>query len=201
MAQLALGGDQVDSQEIVDGEAVLAHEVTEPAAQGQPADASVADDAAGGSEAVGLGGPVEFAPEHPAGCGGGLCLRVDANRLHVREVDHQPALAHRQAGDGVAAAADRHLEVVLAGEPHSAQGMTDVVCQCECVLAGSTTIIFSAEEPQRVGQAAKAHHLRVVAVHLMVTSSRRRVELVDHEFEVLPSLLEVRRPEAEMPSR
>lgn len=113
MPEVAVGRDQVDREEVVDGEAVLAHEVAEPAAEGEAAEAGVADDAAGGGEAVRLGGAVELSEQHPAS--GRRCARlwVDSHRLHVREIDHEAPVAHGVAGDGMAAAAHRHLEVVF----------------------------------------------------------------------------------------
>ena len=116
--EFAVGGDQIDRHQVVDGQAVLAHEVTEAAAQGQPADAGVADDTAGGSQTVGLSGAVELAPQHPAGRGGPLRLLVDADCLHERQVDHQPVLAHGQTLNRVAAATDRNFQLVAAGEAH-----------------------------------------------------------------------------------
>jgi hypothetical protein len=64
---LAVGGDQVDGQQVVDGLPVPAHRVAQPAAQGEPADAGVADDPAGGGQPDLLGGPVELPPQHAAG--------------------------------------------------------------------------------------------------------------------------------------
>ena len=45
-------------------------------------------------------------------------MPVDLDALHGREVDHEAAIAHRGAGDVVAAAADRHEQIVLARETH-----------------------------------------------------------------------------------
>ena len=74
---LAVGGHEVDGEQVVDGQAVLAHEVPEPAAERQPADAGVADDPAGGGEPELLGGAVELAPEDAAGRARGARRRVD----------------------------------------------------------------------------------------------------------------------------
>jgi hypothetical protein len=41
---------------------------------------------------------------------------IEPDRLHQRQVDHQPAVAHRQPGDGVAAAPHGDLEIVIPGE-------------------------------------------------------------------------------------
>jgi len=63
-----------------------------------------------------LGGTVQVAQQHPAGGAGGARRRVDQDPLHRRQVDHQHAVADRVPGHGVPAAADRHLQVALAGE-------------------------------------------------------------------------------------
>ncbi len=54
---------QIDGEEVVDGQTVLAHEMTEPATERQPTDPGVADDPAGGSEPELLSGAVELTPE------------------------------------------------------------------------------------------------------------------------------------------
>ena len=41
---------------------------------------------------------------------------VDAHRAHQRQIDQQAAIAHRAAGDVVAAAANRDVEAVLSGQ-------------------------------------------------------------------------------------
>jgi hypothetical protein len=61
--ELAVGGDHVAGCQAVDGEPKPAHEVADPAAQGQPADAGVGDDAAGHGQAERLGLVVDLAPE------------------------------------------------------------------------------------------------------------------------------------------
>lgn len=43
-------------------------------------------------------------------------LRIDANRAHERQVDHQALVAHGVAGNVVAAAAHRHAHSVCACE-------------------------------------------------------------------------------------
>ena len=75
---LPVGGHQLDGAEVVDGQAVLAHEMPEPTAQRQAADAGVADDAAGGGQPVPLGGTVELTPEHSASRAHGAGHRVDS---------------------------------------------------------------------------------------------------------------------------
>ena len=115
---LPVGGDHLGGKQVVDGEPVLAHEEADAAAEGEPGDAGVADDAAGGRQAVGLCLVVDVAPQstalHPGGATGG----VDPHGPHRREVDDDPAVAHRGAGHVVAPAPDGDLQVVVAREAH-----------------------------------------------------------------------------------
>ena len=55
---------------------------------------------------------------------GAAALRVDPDRVHRRQVDHQPAVGHRQPDDAVAAALHADLQAGLAAEP---DGGHDVV--------------------------------------------------------------------------
>src|SRR5262245_42369891 len=60
---------------------------------------------------------VEFAPEHArlgSSCPG---VRVDPDALHRRQVDYQPLIADRVAGDTVSAGTDCDEQVALASEP------------------------------------------------------------------------------------
>src|SRR5262249_57451624 len=62
---VALGGDHLRLEEIVDGEPVLAHEPADAAAEREAADAGVADDASGGGQAVCLGLMLSAPPHAP----------------------------------------------------------------------------------------------------------------------------------------
>ena len=112
----AVGGDDVGREQVVAGEAVLAHQPAEAAAQRQPADAGVGDGPAGRGEAERLGLAVEFAPEQAALGVGRARSGVDADALEAAQVDHQAAVAHGVAGRAVAAAAHRDPEIVLSSE-------------------------------------------------------------------------------------
>jgi hypothetical protein len=79
---LAFGGDQVDRAQVVDGQAELAHGVPKATAEGEPADAGVADDPGRGGQPEPLGGPVQLPEQDPAGRPGGTGPRVDPDRLH-----------------------------------------------------------------------------------------------------------------------
>ena len=62
----AVGGDDVGGEQVVDGQAVLAHQPAEPAAEGQAGDAGVRHGAAGRGQAERLRLAVELAPQHAA---------------------------------------------------------------------------------------------------------------------------------------
>ena len=113
----AVGGDQVGGPQVVDGQPVPAHQMPEPAAERHPADPGGADRAAGGGQAVPLGGEVQLGPGQAAGGPRGPCRGVDRHRLELRQVDHDAAVADAVPHHGVAAAADRDRQVALAGEP------------------------------------------------------------------------------------
>ena len=62
--ELAVGGDDVGREQVVDREAVLALQPADPAAEREPGDAGVRDDSAGRREPERLRLVVELAPEH-----------------------------------------------------------------------------------------------------------------------------------------
>jgi hypothetical protein len=115
---VALGGDHLGLDEVVDGEPVLAHEPADAAAQAEAADAGVAHDAARGRQTMGLCLVVDISPEGAALDEGRALDRIDRHGAHRRQVDHDPAVAHRGAGHVVAPAADGDLEIAVAGEAH-----------------------------------------------------------------------------------
>jgi hypothetical protein len=78
-----------------------------------------------GRQAVAGGGPVEFPPGDPALRPDGPPYRVDPDALHRREVDHQAAVGDRQASDAMAAAANGHLNILLAGKIHRVHHIGD----------------------------------------------------------------------------
>jgi hypothetical protein len=97
---------------------VLAHEPADAAAQADAADAGVAHDAARGSQTVRLCLVVDISPQGTALDNGRALDRIDRDGAHRRLVDHDPAVAHRGAGDVVTPAANGDLEIAVAGEAH-----------------------------------------------------------------------------------
>ena len=114
-------GDHLRGEKVVRREAVLRHRPAEPAAERQPGDPRRRDDAPCYGEPVELRGRHELTPRHASL---GACRPprgVDEDAAHGREVDHDSAVADGLAGDVVAAATDRDLELPLVGErerPH-----------------------------------------------------------------------------------
>ena len=113
---LAVGGDELDGPQIIERQAVLAHQPAQPAAEGEPGDARGGDHAAGDRETVQLRLAVELAPGDAALRPHRSALGIDVDALHRRQVDHHPAIDGRAPRHVVAAAANRNLEAEPAGE-------------------------------------------------------------------------------------
>jgi hypothetical protein len=112
----SVGRDEVDGEEVVDRQPVLALEPPHAAAEREAGDARVRDDTDRADEPDRLRLTVELAEERAAVHPGRALGGVDAHAVHPRQVDHDPVVAGREAGDAVAAAADRDRELLLAGE-------------------------------------------------------------------------------------
>ena len=124
---LAVGGDHLDLREVVDRQPVLAHQPAESAAECQAGDPGRRHHAAGRRLPVDVGRPVVLVPRDPALGPGPPAARIDVDPTHQRQVDHQPAVGDRPAGDVVAAAADRDLQAAVAPEVHRVPHVGDVV--------------------------------------------------------------------------
>ena len=120
---LARREHHLGGQQVVDGHAEPAHEPAEPPAQRQAGDPGARDHAAGrrkpesGGRAVKLGYQDTRLRPHR------LANRIHVDPFHPRQVDHQPAVGDRLAGDVVPAAPDRDLERLVAAE---VDGVDDV---------------------------------------------------------------------------
>src|SRR5688500_3422823 len=80
--ELAVGGDEIHRDELVDGEAVLTHDPADPTAQGEPRDAGVRDDPRRDREPERLRLPVELAEQDSRLHARRALLRIDAHALH-----------------------------------------------------------------------------------------------------------------------
>ena len=113
----AVGGDDLRGEEVVAREPVLAHQPADPAAEREAADARGRDEAARCREPVRLGLVVDVAPDRAAADVRAPLGGVDQDAAHPGQVDHDPVVAGREAGDAVAAAPHRNRQVVAAREP------------------------------------------------------------------------------------
>jgi hypothetical protein len=115
---LAVGRHDIDGEQLVHREAVLAHQPTDATAKGEPGDSGVTHDSADGGQTVRLRLAVDVAPKrttlHPGPAPGG----IDSHTPHRREVDDDPVVAHGGARHVVASAANGDLQIVVAGETH-----------------------------------------------------------------------------------
>ena len=114
----AVGGHHIGGDQIVHREPEFSAEPPEAATECEPCDPRSRVDAERRGKTEGLRLFVELA-ERDAGLNPrGLLLRVDADGAHRRQVDKEPALANRVAGNVVATAAHRHEQTVVAGKTH-----------------------------------------------------------------------------------
>jgi hypothetical protein len=133
---LALGGHQLDGEQVVQGQAVPSDQPPDPAAEGQATHAGVGDVPGRAGQPERLGLAVELPEQgsavghgHPAG-------RVDPDPAHRRQVDHDAAVAGREPRVAVAAAAHRDQQVLVAGEAHGRDHVLDVAAAGDHRRAG-----------------------------------------------------------------
>ncbi len=113
---VALSGDDIRGEQVVDGHPVLPAQPAKAAAEGQAGHARGRVDAERRREAMRLSDRIEIG-ERAAGLDGRSAGgRVHLNALHQREVDHETVVANGIARDVVAAPADRDEQVVRARE-------------------------------------------------------------------------------------
>ena len=119
--ELPIRGDHIAGNQAVDREPKAAHEMTDPAAQSQPANASVSNDAASHGQPEGLGLVINVPPHTAALCPDHAGDRINPHPGHRGEVDHHSVITQRVSCYGVPAAShsDRHLP--LSSEPHCSQ--------------------------------------------------------------------------------
>jgi hypothetical protein len=111
-----VGQHHLSREQRVCGQAVLARQPAHAAAEGEPGDPGVADHAGRGGQPVRLRRRVELGEEHAGLRPDGPPGRVDLDRLHGRQVDHQSAIAGGVAADAVPAAPHRERQPRSAGE-------------------------------------------------------------------------------------
>ena len=112
-------------EQVVDGQAALARQVTEAAAEREAAHAGRRDDPAGRRKAVLVRRAVDLAPRAAAADADRARLGIDLDVLQRREVDHDPVVAGPEPGAVVPAAADGQQQAAVASEADDAR---DLVC-------------------------------------------------------------------------
>ena len=122
---LALGRDQLHRDQVVEGQPVPAGQPPDPAAEGQPTDAGVGDVPGRAGQPIRLGPPVELPEQGAPGRRGHPALGVDHDPGHRRQVDHDAAVAGREPGVAVAAAAHGDQQLPFAGVAHRRDHVLD----------------------------------------------------------------------------
>ena len=112
----AVGGDDLDRDEAVDRQAVLADEPADPATEREPGQADAGRVAERRREPVGRGRDRVLAGGQPRLGPREASLGIDVETLHRRQVDDDAAVGRAVARDAVAARPDGELEVVVPGE-------------------------------------------------------------------------------------
>jgi hypothetical protein len=105
--ELAVGRDDVDGDEVIGSEAVLASQPADPATQGESRNAGIRAGAPSGGQTERLGLMVEVDPLGPPFRTDSAPTGVDTYTAHPGQVNHEPPIAHRGARDIVAATPDR----------------------------------------------------------------------------------------------
>ncbi len=122
---VAVRGDERVGHDVVACQAGRASEPPHASAQRQPADAGVGHVPGRGGQPEGLGGAVQGAEHRAALHAGPQRDRIDGDAAKAGEVDHQPAVRNREAGDVVTAATHADLQVVLTRRAHCGDDVSD----------------------------------------------------------------------------
>ena len=112
---LAAGQHELEGDEVVAGETVLAGEPADPAAERQAGHPGLGHDPGRDDQPVRRGRGVDVAEPAAAARVHQLALRIDGDLAQPGQVDGQAAVRHGLARHVVAAAADRGRQAVLAG--------------------------------------------------------------------------------------
>ena len=117
-SELTVGRHDVRRNQVVDCEAVLAHQPAEAAAERQSDDAGVRDRAAGGCESECLRLVVQLTPDHATLSSCGSRDWIDANALHRCHVDHEAAVVRAIPWGAVTATPNRQTQQMCSSESH-----------------------------------------------------------------------------------
>jgi hypothetical protein len=100
---VSFGRDQINGEEVVDGQPVTSQQMSEPAKQRQAADADSADRTSGGRQPVPLSRKIKVSPGRSSRRVGTPAARIHPNALQERQIDHETGIAHRMAGNTMSA--------------------------------------------------------------------------------------------------
>jgi hypothetical protein len=120
---VAVGGDQIDGEEVIAGQPVLSHQPAEPATEGKSSDAGRGNQPPRCCQTEDAGLTVKLAPRHPSLGPDDTPCRVDENTFHGGEVDDHAAVDERSPRNIVATAPDSHKDAMRAGK---VDGIDDV---------------------------------------------------------------------------
>ena len=123
----AVGEHDLGGDEVVDRQAALARQVSQPAAEREAADTGGRDDSRRDRESVLVGRLVDGAERCATLHAHHVRDWVDGDVGHRREVDHDPAVDRAETGAVVATAADSDGEVVCARDLECGDDVHDVV--------------------------------------------------------------------------
>src|SRR5438132_1122347 len=98
---LALSGHDVNREEVIAGQPVLAHQPALSATERQAGDTSARNRATCNSQSESLGLVIELAPGESGFGAHGAPRRVDTHAFHSAEVDYHSAVADGTSGDVV----------------------------------------------------------------------------------------------------
>ena len=112
----AVGGDEIDRDQVVAGEPVPPLEPAGSAAQGETGDAGCGYSSPGGRQAMFLRGAVELAPRHPGPDTDLAAVGVDLDPVHRPDVDDEAAVVDRHPGDRVAPGTHGDLQHLAVGQ-------------------------------------------------------------------------------------
>src|SRR5262249_61191734 len=107
---LARSGDKFDGPDVVEGEAIFAHQPAQSATQREPGDTRTRNDPARDRETVQLRLAIEFGPGNSTLNTRCSAFGVNMNTFHGCQVDHYSAVDGRAARHVVTPAANRHLQ-------------------------------------------------------------------------------------------
>ncbi len=123
---LAVRGHDLSGQQIVDGQAVLAHQEPYAAAQREPPDPHRAGVAEPSGQAVGPRRSCVFTGGQTCLGPGGVPFGIDVQPFHVRKIEHYPPFRDTVTGGAVAAAAYSKLQPSLTRERDDVRDLSRV---------------------------------------------------------------------------